>query len=304
MDYVSRVELVVRNYSEFRFLVEDMLNMLEFESRLRNGKRYIKLDCRCKVVFIGDVHGDYYTLLNIFEKIGALDILKNGGRIVFLGDYVDRGDEQIRTVAFIAMLKRDWGDRVVLLRGNHEPPPNLMPSPHDFPYRLVEAYGFANGEELYSVFQKVFASMPLVLYMPKRLVAFHGGPPVTRLLAYNNVDSILDVEEKDFEEVLWSDPSDDVEEYEFNFVRGAGLIWGEKVTDMLLKKLGVFLVVRGHEPCNGYMFKHRKKVLTLFSMKGYYGNSYAGALVVDSEKLLDLDSTQILSYVEKSIVVV
>lgn len=301
-DYVAKVELVVRDYSEFRILTEEFYNTLQFESRLRNDRKFVKLDCKCRTVFIGDVHGDYYTLLNILERVKALDILRDGGRIVFLGDYIDRGDEQIRTAALIAMLKRDWGDRIVLLRGNHEPPPQLLPSPHDFPYKLMEAFGYANGEELYSLFQKIFDLLPLILYIPNTLVAFHGGPPVSRLLKFDGVEDILNVDASDFEEILWSDPSEEIEEHDFNFVRGAGVIWGRKITETLLRKLNVIIAVRGHEPCNGYRFNHGKRVLTLFSMKGYYGNSYAGALVVELDKLVDREKA--LSYIENGIVLV
>lgn len=299
--YISRIELVVRSHTEFKVLVEDLLNELLFELNLRNKKNYIKLDCNCKTLFIGDVHGDYYTLLSVLEKTSALEALRSGGYIVFLGDYIDRGDEQIRTLALVALLKTEWRDRVVLLRGNHEPLPHLMPSPHDFPFRLIESFGSSNAEELYATLQKVFEALPLILYMPKRLVALHGGPPVARLMRYSDPEDILSVDSNDYEDVLWSDPSEDVENYEFNFVRGAGVLWGPRVTDEFLKKTGVRVVVRGHEPCNGYKFNHGGKVLTLFSMKGYYGNRYAGALAVDTKELLD---NSISEYIRKNIVLI
>jgi len=298
--YISKVELIVRSYAELEVLIEDMLNELLFELNLRDGKKYIKLDCNCKAVFIGDVHGDFYTLLDILERTDAFNVLRNGGYIVFLGDYVDRGEEQIRTLALVALLKTSWRDRVVLLRGNHEPPPHLVPSPHDFPYRLIELFGPSNAEQLYTSLQKVFESLPLILYMPRRLVAFHGGPPVTRMLKYSNTEDILNVGKEDYEEVLWSDPSEDIENYEFNFIRGAGLLWGSKVTEEFLKKVDAKIVIRGHEPCEGYKLNHRGKVLTLFSMKGYYGNQRAGALIIDAKEFLEAEHVD--EYIRKSIV--
>jgi protein phosphatase len=286
-NYASRVELITKSYQDFKTLIESLLNELLFELNLRDRKKHVKLNCNCDVLFIGDVHGDYYTLLAILEKANAFKILRNRGYIVFLGDYIDRGDEQIKTLALLALLKTEWRDRVILLRGNHEPPPHLIPSPHDFPLKLIESFGSSNAKELYSILQKVFEALPLILYMPKKLIALHGGPPVTRLLKHDNPEDIVNVSEEDYEEVLWSDPSEDVENYEFNYIRGAGLLWGFKVTEELLRKTSTKIIIRGHEPCDGYKFNHEEKVLTLFSMKGYYGNQYAGALLINTEKLLD-----------------
>ena len=41
-----------------------------------------------KVVIIGDIHGQYYDLVEILRKI---KFAKTRKKLVFLGDYVDRG---------------------------------------------------------------------------------------------------------------------------------------------------------------------------------------------------------------------
>jgi hypothetical protein len=49
------------------------------------------LDLPAPVMIFGDIHGQYYDLLRLFEKTGGLDIASNN--FLFLGDYVDRGKQ-------------------------------------------------------------------------------------------------------------------------------------------------------------------------------------------------------------------
>jgi serine/threonine protein phosphatase 1 len=66
---------------------------------------------------IGDVHGDAQALFTLLSRLPALD---SDDTIVFLGDYVDRGPESARVVAFVRTLSRRLDAKVVTLRGNHE----------------------------------------------------------------------------------------------------------------------------------------------------------------------------------------
>lgn len=68
---------------------------------------------------IGDIHGRFDLLSELMAMIRA----DAGGiphRIIFLGDYVDRGDSSAQVIDYLIALKRDRGNRVVLLKGNHE----------------------------------------------------------------------------------------------------------------------------------------------------------------------------------------
>ncbi len=71
---------------------------------------------------IGDIHGEFSLLLDLYEKI-LYDIRVNGeekNTIVFLGDYIDRGEASIRVLNFLRGLENTDNLNHVFIRGNHE----------------------------------------------------------------------------------------------------------------------------------------------------------------------------------------
>lgn len=66
---------------------------------------------------IGDLHGDLLALRALWTQLPALDA---SDRVVFLGDYVDRGPDSAGVIAFVRELASRGPAAVVALRGNHE----------------------------------------------------------------------------------------------------------------------------------------------------------------------------------------
>ncbi|MFH1215955.1 MAG: metallophosphoesterase family protein [Pseudomonadota bacterium] len=66
---------------------------------------------------IGDIHGCYDALLELFYKISP-DMHED--RIIFLGDYIDRGPDSKKVVSFVIRLMDQAPGRVIPLLGNHE----------------------------------------------------------------------------------------------------------------------------------------------------------------------------------------
>jgi len=66
-----------------------------------------------KTFVIGDIHGEFPLLI---ELMNDLPIDWDNDRIVFLGDYIDRGNFIKETINYLSQIKGD----VVFLRGNHE----------------------------------------------------------------------------------------------------------------------------------------------------------------------------------------
>ena len=71
-----------------------------------------------KVTIIGDLHGQFYDLYGMLKKLHNPD--NENDKLLFLGDYVDRGAYGPEIILMLFALKLKFPDRITLLRGNHE----------------------------------------------------------------------------------------------------------------------------------------------------------------------------------------
>ena len=68
---------------------------------------------------IGDIHGCHQALLNILKQ--CRDYAKGEAhRLVFIGDYIDRGPDSRSVIATIRDLEEHYTGEVICLKGNHE----------------------------------------------------------------------------------------------------------------------------------------------------------------------------------------
>ncbi len=254
-----------------------------------------------EAIVVGDLHGDLESLKVILDNSNFIEDVKRGRDVllIFLGDYGDRGLLSPEVYYVVLKLKELFPDRVILMRGNHEGPRDLLASPHDLSLHLNRKFG-ERGSDAYQKLRMLFNHLYTGVLIEERYVLLHGGVPSQA----TTVDDIAYAHEKHprerhLEEILWSDPWEGIMGT-IASPRGAGRFFGEDVTNKLLRMLGVKVLIRGHESSEeGYKTNHSGKVLTLFSRKGPpYNNKFGAYLHVNFSKKVE-KAKQLLQSINK-----
>jgi hypothetical protein len=132
-----------------------------------------------RLLFHGDLHGDIHSLVAWLDWLNRNGYLRDfrltrpDTRLVFLGDYTDRGLYGIEVLYTLLRLKVENPDRVWMVRGNHED------------VSLAARYGFlAEGRGKYGAefdaqrVMRLYDFLPVVLYLGCETNAVqcnHGG---------------------------------------------------------------------------------------------------------------------------------
>jgi protein phosphatase len=256
----------------------------------------IELQVPEKLVIVGDIHGDLKSFYKVLYDIGFEELLDNpNNKMIFLGDYVDRGSSSIKVLYTVCYLKQKYPDSIILMRGNHEAPVEFPFSSHDLPYEIIEYYGEYWGKLIYSKkILRFFRLLTLATLIKNQLLLVHGGLPTSkditstaefqRLIASAQENHVRD---RILEEILWNDPLRERSiRQDWNYSkRGIGRLFGANVSRKWLNISKAKVVIRGHEPCQGFKIDHNGMVMTLFSCTEAYVNFKAAYIMVSGKEL-------------------
>ena len=302
MEKVSELikEAVNADVEDFIRLAEKTLETLKREKgkigRFEVISGLVKVKPVGEAIVVGDVHGDIESLAYILEHSG---FLAKDSLMIFLGDYGDRGAYSAEVYYTVMKLKLAFPERVILLRGNHEGPEDLLPCPYDLPAQFKARFG-EKGDVAHRKIRELFAFFRNAAIVEKRVLMVHGGIPAKAKSLKDIAQAHLTHPQQSFlEEILWSDPHEALKGVAYS-PRGAGKLFGADVTDRILRLFDVKAVVRGHEPCmEGFKINHNGKVLTLFSRKGApYYNKFGAYLCLRLSETLE-NAEQLLPHIHR-----
>ncbi|XP_009142088.1 serine/threonine-protein phosphatase 5 isoform X3 [Brassica rapa] len=211
----------------------------------------------------GDVHGQFYDLLNIFELNG---LPSEDNPYLFNGDFVDRGSFSVEIILTLFAFKCMSPSSIYLARGNHESK------------SMNKIYGFEGevrsklSEKFVDLFAEVFCYLPLAHVINEKIFVVHGGlfsVDGVKLSDIRAIDRFCEPPEEGLMcELLWSDPQPLPGRGPSK--RGVGLSFGGDVTKRFLEDNNLDLVVRSHEVKDeGYEVDHDGKLITVFSAPNY-----------------------------------
>lgn len=255
----------------------------EGASLLKQEKTMI--DITAPVTVCGDIHGQFYDLIKLFEVGGSPATTK----YLFLGDYVDRGYFSIECVLYLWALKICYPQTLFLLRGNHEC------------RHLTEYFTFKTeckikySEKIYDACMEAFDCLPLAAIMNGQFLCVHGGlsPEIHTLDDIKKLDRFK--EPPAFGpmcDLLWSDPLEDfdneksnTDHFTHNSVRGCSYFYSYAACCEFLQQNNLLSIIRAHEAQDAGYRMYRKaratgfpSLITIFSAPNYldvYNNKAA-----------------------------
>lgn len=251
---------------------------------LREEKTMI--DITAPVTVCGDIHGQFYDLIKLFEVGGS----PANTKYLFLGDYVDRGYFSIECVLYLWALKICYPTTLFLLRGNHEC------------RHLTEYFTFKTeckikySERVYDACMDAFDCLPLAAIMNSQFLCVHGGlsPDIKTLADISKLDRFK--EPPAFGpmcDLLWSDPLEDFDNeksttggtFTHNSVRGCSFFYSYAACCEFLADNNLLSIIRAHEAQDAGYRMYRKarttgfpSLITIFSAPNYldvYNNKAA-----------------------------
>lgn len=187
----------------------------------------IKREDEEEITVCGDIHGQYYDLLNIFTING---VPSKENPYLFNGDFIDRGSFSCEVICTMLAWKVCLPNHFFMSRGNHETK------------NLNKLYGF-EGEtkakydlKVYDLFNELFQNLPLCHCINAKVFVTHGGLFAKDGVKLDHIRKTKRDKEPGDEGImvdcLWSDPSDTNGRHLSK--RGISVMFGPDITQKFL----------------------------------------------------------------------
>jgi hypothetical protein len=255
--------------------IKELLN--EAEKLFAEEANLIQLESG-RVIFVGDTHGDFEAT----EKI-VHGYLKPENKLVFLGDYVDRGPASLENINFLLRQKIEHPDSLFLLIGNHEGYAVVNFQPADF-WEGLDA-------ELRQRYSEVLSRLPLAVSTPNGIIALHGAlPDVPGLEDINRIE----LGSIEWHQITWGDWQETEGEFLGIDPYTGRPQFGQGWFEEFMSRFGKNVLIRSHQPDAPPMM-YGRRCLTIFTSSAYryYAPERTIALVDLEREVKSVDDIRI-----------
>ncbi|WP_066505096.1 metallophosphoesterase family protein [Abyssisolibacter fermentans] len=298
IDEVCKIHKSEENCFNNKRLKEN-LNIKKINNQIKDGKRasniYLFNNYDYDYYFIGDLHSDDFSLKRIISQCSFFDniIKENKIRLIFLGDYVDRGKSHFKLLENILILKYLFPENIYLLRGNHDGGfikdekvklcVGIGKEENENDYFLMYIYNLSKVNSTFNLkmvakYLEFFGSLCNIAFINHKYISIlgvHGGIPRAKKddkSFYNYINCISDLTDESIVDnknksivhnMLWSDPHDNQEDLRENSGR---FIFTHEQFKEFRNIIGFDVLIRGHEAeRDGYKRFFNDRLYTIFS---------------------------------------
>ncbi|KAI9261231.1 Metallo-dependent phosphatase-like protein [Helicostylum pulchrum] len=276
------IDACIESIKECKYLSENDMRQVCNKLKEILAEESTVVPVNAPVTLCGDIHGQFYDLIKIFEVGGDLP----NTSYIFMGDFVDRGRYSLETLTLLLLYKIKYPDRITLTRGNHES------------RNVTRVYGFY--DECLAKYQNakvwewcctVFDYLPLAAVIDGSVFCVHGGLS-PELPSIDSIRTLFRMQELPQSgghcDLLWSDPETQVDAWALS-PRGGGYLFGPLPTTSFCQNNGIDLIVRSHQLVDeGYNYPFEEgNLVTLWSAPNYCyrcGNKAAILKIPDQDR--------------------
>ena len=202
-----------------------------------------------RIYIVGDTHGNLPMTIHAFRHAfpDEESCHSRFDKIIFLGDFVDRGGYSVENVNFLMSLKIQYPEKIILIRGNHET--GETSRRYGFYEKVLRRY----GTETFTKYTSIFSKLPLAVLTWNNIFAVHGGIPegLEHLSDLNGLDDEINPEDRIVFQILWNDPCSKDGWFYKNFRGRFSKKFGRAAFDHFIKTNNIDFVLRAHEPQKG-----------------------------------------------------
>ena len=236
--------------------------MAQFRWFIGFGCRFFLTSLLVEKQICGDIHGQFYDLVELF-KVGGECPDKN---YLFLGDFVDRGYYSVETFLLLLALKVRYPDRITLIRGNHES--RQITQVYGFYDECLRKYGSVN---VWRYCTEIFDYLSLSAIIEDKIFTVHGGlsPSINTLDQIRVIDRKQEVpHDGAMCDLMWSDP-EEIEGWGLS-PRGAGYLFGGDIVARFNESNDIDLIARAHQlVMEGHRSMFNDALVTVWSAPNY-----------------------------------